>query len=377
VLTPTGRTPSMSGARRARAGTVALAAVLAVGSAVPAQAAPQPSRPGESAPGYGPDRFDVQAHRGGLGLTVENTLPAFAHALELGVTTLELDVHITADGHPVVTHDRVVLASKCQDTGPAVPEDPEYPYVGKLVWTLTLAQIRTLDCGSLQQNGFPRQQPAPGAGMPVLSEVFDLVDDHRAHRVRFNIETKHEAPRPGETASREQFVETVAQEVRAAGLLDRVVVQSFDWGALMLRQQIEPALPVAPLASGPFLEVGQPGASPWLGGLDIDDFGGDPVAAAASFGADVFQPIAGYPGNGSIANPGYEPFVTADMVRRAHQAGMSVVSWGVDDRATMDYLLDSGLDGMITNYPDVLRDAAADRGYKLPKAFPARGDGRV
>jgi glycerophosphoryl diester phosphodiesterase len=74
--------------------------------------------------------FDVQAHRGGLGLTVESTLASFDKALRLGVSTLELDVQITQDGQAVVTHDRKVNGAKCQDTAPVTPGDPDYPYVG-------------------------------------------------------------------------------------------------------------------------------------------------------------------------------------------------------------------------------------------------------
>ncbi len=81
--------------------------------------------------------FDIQAHRGGLGLTVESTIASFSHGLELGVSTLELDVQITQDGYAVVTHDRQVTGAKCKDTAPYTPGDPEYPYVGKFINTLT------------------------------------------------------------------------------------------------------------------------------------------------------------------------------------------------------------------------------------------------
>ena len=107
--------------------------------------------------------FDVQAHRGGLGLTVESTIASFSHGLELGVSTLELDVQITQDGHAVVTHDRRISGSKCKDTAPYTPADPEYPYVGKYINTLSLKQVKQLDCGSQTLPNFPGQQPDPGA----------------------------------------------------------------------------------------------------------------------------------------------------------------------------------------------------------------------
>jgi glycerophosphoryl diester phosphodiesterase len=106
----------------------------------------------ESAPGGEPapkrGEFDLQAHRGGMGLRPESTLSSFGNGMQVGVSTLELDVQITEDGVAVVTHDRRVSPRPCQDTAPAVPGDPEYPYVGKYVKTLTLKQVKTLDCGT-------------------------------------------------------------------------------------------------------------------------------------------------------------------------------------------------------------------------------------
>ena len=146
--------------------------------------------------------FDIQGHRGGLGLTVESTIASFSHGLELGVSTLELDVQITQDGYAVVTHDRKVDGKKCRDTAPYTPDDPEYPYVGRFINTLSLKQVKQLDCGSLPQANFPQQQPDPGARMPELRDIFALVHRFRAYGVKLNVETKVEAGAPAETAPR-------------------------------------------------------------------------------------------------------------------------------------------------------------------------------
>jgi glycerophosphoryl diester phosphodiesterase len=327
-----------------------------------------------------PREFDLQAHHGGIALTVENILPAFANALELGVSTLELDIQITEDRHAVVTHDRRISASKCQDTGPATPGDPEYPYVGDHVNTLTLAQVRMLDCGSLRHPAHPQQELAPGAPVPLLSEVFDLVRAYDARQVMLNIETKVEAGAPHETASREQFVQVVAALVRDANLARQVTIQSFDWGTLMRMRQVAPMLPVIALTNGQqFLQAGQPGASPWLGGIDIDDFMTDGrslqeacVAAVASFDADAVSPVHGDPQSGSVADEGYVPFTTPGLVDAAHAAGMDVVPWTVNDRSTMEYLIDMGVDGLITDRPDLLRQILAERGFRLPRSYELR-----
>jgi glycerophosphoryl diester phosphodiesterase len=318
-------------------------------------------------------RFDLQAHRGGLGLVTESTLEAFANALELGVTTLELDVQITEDLHAIVTHDRQVATAKCRDTDPAFAGDPEYPYVGDYIRNLTLAQVRTLACDKpLPQ--FPEQRVVAGARMPLLTDVFALVDCYDADKVRLNIETKVEAGAPEQTAPREQFVQIVARQVCEARLLDRVTIQSFDWGALMRMREVEPRLPLVALTNGDFLQVGRPGASPWLGGIDVDDFGGSLVAAAASFGADAISPVHGNPQGGKVGDPDYRPYTTPALVADAHDSGLAVIPWTIDDPATMASLMDAGVDGIITDYPDRLRELMAERGLRLPKPVrKARG----
>jgi glycerophosphoryl diester phosphodiesterase len=313
--------------------------------------------------------FDIQAHRGGLGLRSESTLSSFGNAIRLGVTTLELDLQITQDGQAVVTHDRRVAGNKCVDTAPATPGDSEFPYVGKYVNTLTLAQVKTLDCGSKKLPDFPAAVQSPGSRMPALREVFDLVKKYKADDVKLNIETKVEAGAPSETAPREQFVQVAAREIREAGFEKRVSIQSFDWGALIRMRQVAPKLPIVALTNFDFLQTGQPGKSPWLGGLDIDDFGGDPIRAIKSFKADAFSPVHGFPQGGKVTDPGYRPYVTKDMVRNAHRNGIKVVPWTIDDPATMDKLIDDGVDGIITDYPDRLRDVAKKRGFKLPRGY--------
>jgi glycerophosphoryl diester phosphodiesterase len=207
--------------------------------------------------------------------------------------------------------------------------------------------------------------------MPLLSEVFDLVREYRARNVTLNIETKVEAGAPHETAPREAFVETVVADIREARISRQVTIQSFDWGALMLMDETAPELPIVALTNYTFLQTGQAGASPWLGGIDIDDFDGDPIAAIDSFGADAFSPVHGSPQNGTVNDPNYVPYVTETMVAHAHDYGIEVVPWTVNDEATMRKLIDDGVDGIITDYPDVLREVMRDYGFRLPKRYCA------
>lgn len=190
----------------------------------------------------------------------------------------------------MITHDRKIRGKKCLDTAPVTPGDQLIPYVGKYVKDLTFAQVRSLDCGSLTQQEFPGRVASPGAKMPNLAEVFALADSYRASQVRFNNETKVEAGAPEETAPREQFVEVALREINKAHMQSRVSVQSFDWGSLRLVRERQPRIPTVALTNKDFLQAGQPGRPPWLGGLDADDFGGDLVAAAASLGFNAIPP---------------------------------------------------------------------------------------
>lgn len=303
-----------------------------------------------------------------MGAHTESSPYAFGAALEIGVSTVELDVQVTRDGQVVVTHDRQVNPEVSTDTVPAYPNDPMFPYVGKYIKDLTVAQIRTLDCGSVQKPGYPEQRTHPGSAMMLLSEVFELVRAYATSEVRLTIEAKIEAAAPEQTAPRDTFVAAVLEVIAAAGMAGRVSIRSFDWGALRRVHELDPHLPLVALTNGDFLQVGRPGASPWTGGIDVDDFAGDGVAAAASIpGVVCYAPVATRPQGGNLADGTATPYTTAEMVQRAHDYGLSIVPWTVDDRTTMEYLIDAGVDGITTNYPDRLRAVLIERNIAVPK----------
>ncbi|MEU5366211.1 glycerophosphodiester phosphodiesterase family protein [Streptomyces sp. NPDC005925] len=364
--------PSRRPLIRTLAAPAALAPLLAFALAVPATAHAGAAPPG--GPHVPPQKthFDLQAHRGGLGLTTESSLPGFAKALRLGVSTLELDTQITRDEKVVVTHDRQVSAQKCRDTAPVEAGDPVYPYVGKYIKDLTLAQIRTMDCGYQQVPGYPGQEVVHGHRLLELKDVLNLVKSYRAKQVTLNIETKVEAGAPEQTAPRELFVRRVYEEIHASGIEDQVTVQSFDWGSLKAMHRLAPGWPLVALTNYDFLEVGRPGASPWLGGIDADDYDGDFVKAAAAVpGVTALSPNYGFPQSGKVGDPGFRFYPDRAMVGSAHARGLKVVPWTCDDPATLEALIDLGVDGIITDYPDRLRTIMAERGMRLPKPYPA------
>jgi glycerophosphoryl diester phosphodiesterase len=134
--------------------------------------------------------FDLQGHRGARGLAPENTLEAFALALSIGVTTLELDLAMTRDDILVVSHDRRLNPDHTRG-----PDGKFLDTEGPAIRSLTLAEVQRYDVGRLKPRSnyaanFPEQKAADGARIPALSELFDLVKRSGASHVRFNIETK-------------------------------------------------------------------------------------------------------------------------------------------------------------------------------------------
>ncbi|MDQ0617258.1 glycerophosphodiester phosphodiesterase family protein [Arthrobacter globiformis] len=302
--------------------------------------------------------FDLQSHRGGRGEWTEESLAAFANSLKLGVSTLELDTHLTEDGKVIVWHDDTMQANKCADTAPAKPNDPEFPYAGDRVAELSLAQIKTLNCGYTQLAGYPEQQVIEGNRIAELRDVFQLVRDYGAKKVRFNVETKVEDGQAGGEGSL-ALTKAVVTEIYMAGMSGRTTVQSFDWSTLNYTRKIAPQLPVAALSSGDaWLQVGRPGAAPELGGIDIDDYDGSLAKAAEALGYDVISPTF--------------RSVTPQMIAEAHDFGLPVIPWTVNTTADMARLMDLGVDGIITDYPTRLRTLMDQRGLKLPKAYGSR-----
>lgn len=256
---------------------------------------------------------------------------AFARSLELGVSTLELDVVLTRDRQPLVWHDPTIAAEKCADTAPAFAGDPQYPYVGKLVHDLTLAQIRTLDCGR-RLDDFPNAEVVPGNRIATLPQVFALADSYRADAVRYNIETKVDADEP----EPQEFVDVILEAVRAAGKVERVDIQSFDWRTLPLVHRAEPSIPLVALYD--------------------EQTPGDPLIGALTVGADA-------------VSPDYRLVAGKPYVDRAHALGLKVIPWTVDDVDAMRRQIGYGVDGIITDYPTALRGVLAELSMPLPPAY--------
>ena len=295
--------------------------------------------------------FDLQGHRGARGLAPENTLPAFERALEIGVTTLELDVGVSADGVVVVSHDPYL--------NPQIVRDASGQWLagskGPLIRSLSFAQLQAYELGRIKPETpyaaqFNTQQPRDGTRMPALAALFDRVKALGADTVRFNIETKLDPGQPQDTVSPEAMTSALLQVIRDAGMVQRVTIQSFDWRTLQVVQKAEPKIPTAYLsfqnANNDNIRDGQ-----WTAGFKIADHGTVPRMVKAAGGA-IWSPNGGA--------------VTPELVKQAQGLGLKVLPWTINNPAEMEKLIGWGVDGIITDYPDRLRAVMQARNMPLP-----------
>jgi len=294
--------------------------------------------------------FDLQGHRGARGLAPENALPAFERALELGVNTLELDIGVTADNVVVVAHDPYL--------NPVFTRDAQGNWLsgsrGPLIKSLTFAQLQAYDVGRIREGTpyattFSTQQPRDGTRIPTLAQVFDLVKARNAN-VRFNIETKINPLQPDDTVSAEAMTQALLKAVRDAGMVRRVSIQSFDWRTLQLVQKAEPTIPTVYLSIQTANTDNISGGA-WTAGLRIADHGSVSKMVKAAGGA-VWSPNGGA--------------LTEALLKEGQALGLKVIPWTVNNPAEMEKFIAWGVDGIITDYPDRLRDVMRGRGMSLP-----------
>lgn len=299
--------------------------------------------------------FDLQGHRGARGLVPENTLAGFARALEIGVTTLETDLAVTKDGVLVLSHDSVFNPDIARSADGAWLVPPVPP-----INSLTLVELKRYDVGRIKPGSkyalqFPAQQPVDGARVPTLVELFDLAKSS-GKAPRFNIETKLSPDKPDEAPAPETFARVVVEAVRAAGLSNRITIQSFDWRTLIAARNLAPDIETVCLTAASTLKDrdvnGERRPSAWLAGFDPLTFAGSVPALAKAAGCGTWSP--------RFAE------VTADLVSDAHALGLKVVPWTINAPADMARVIDMKVDGLITDYPDRARDVLAAKGMALP-----------
>ena len=295
---------------------------------------------------------EVEGHRGARGLLPENSLPAFAKALEIGVDVLELDTGVTKDGVVVISHDPCLNPDFVRDASGAwvVPTTKDNKY-GKCIVDLTFDELQQFDVGRIKPGTeyakrFSSQQSIDGTRIPTLAALFVLVKQKGDARVRFNIETKLSPMARNETVSPQALVEKLLAVIRENDMAGRVAIQSFDWRTLQISQRLAPEIPTVYLSVQQKwmdnIGAGNREGSAWTAGFNAREFGDSvPRMVKAAGGAAVGKTWSPYFGD-----------VTPAKIAEAKALGLKVVVWTVNEPKDIEQMLMWKVDGIISDYPD-------------------------
>jgi len=280
--------------------------------------------------------FWLQGHRGARGLFPENTLEGFRRAKALGINAFEVDVGMTADNEVVLCHDLTL--------NPDITRGPDGRWLtrqGPPIWSLRLDELRAYDVGRIRPGSHyaalhPDQQPQDGARIPTLAELLRL-----DHDFALNIEIKTNPRYPDQTPAAADLAEAVLAVLDREGAASRVMIESFDWRGPRHVRKIRPELRLAWLTR----EATVRDAALWWGGPEPSDFGGSVPRAVAAEGGSVWAPE--------------HVDLTPELVAEAHDLGLTVLPWTANDPADIGRLLRWGVDGLITDRPDIARPIVA------------------
>jgi glycerophosphoryl diester phosphodiesterase len=278
----------------------------------------------------------------------------------MGVDTLELDIGVTKDGALVVSHERGLNPDLARNPDGVYVAPPGIPFV-----QMRLEDVRKYDVGQIRPGStyaaqFPDQLKLPGTPIPTLREVIDLVRKSGDRHVRLNIETKIDPNHPDESPDPQRFVALLLDLVAAENFGDRVMVQSFDWRTLQLVQKLAPAIPTVylTLQRGKAPTVFPDKASNWTAGFNPADHQNSLPRTIKAAGGAIWSPYFG------DVNPA--------LISEARSLGLQVVVWTVNKPADIARMIDIGVDGIISDHPDLLRKIAGEKGVALPKGSPVK-----
>lgn len=310
------------------------------------------------------DVFDLEAHRGGRDVRPENTLYSYAYAIELGATSIECDMQLTKDGQIVMSHNPILNSDITRDENGNYIENNKYD-----IRLMTVDELKKFDVGVMNPNCgeyydlHGKTQFTYDAKIPTLEELMQLIQSYGDKNIVLNIETKS-YPDPASAgyknnADPKKFVEVFNNIVKKYDMDDRVVLQSFDWQTLIEMKKLNPNISTSALwqeqpswgRDSESLRRYEKKKSPWLGGLDINDYQGNPVKAAHAIGADIIS--------------SYYTEISKQDVDEAHSLGMKVIPWTVNNEKDMNMLLDMGVDGIISDKPWLLKQVLEKRNIKL------------
>lgn len=283
-------------------------------------------------------KFDLQGHRGARGLRPENTIPAFIIALDSGVTTIELDLAITKDKQVIVSHEPWMSTSIClRPDGSEIPQKEEKAFN---IYQMTYEEVAQFDCGSKGNDKFPEQVKMK-VSKPLLTDVIIAIENHiksySQYEVDYNLEIKSSPSGDNKShPSPEVFSDLVYNLLDQYLPLERIVIQSFDFRVLKYWHGKYPDIRLAALIE-------------------------NTKSVDANLRSLAFKP--------SVYSP-YFKVLTKEKVDYLQAQKIRVIPWTVNEIADMNKMLQWGVDGFITDYPD--RAAGLGLGIKRPETPVSR-----
>jgi glycerophosphoryl diester phosphodiesterase len=272
-------------------------------------------------------RIDIQGHRGARALFPENTLEGFLAASALGVPAFELDVGMTADGVVVVSHDPAL--------NPEITRDAAGAWLtgrGPTIYSLTYAELGGYDVGRIRPGSrmsllFPGQVAHDGARIPTLGAILAALP-----AARFTIEVKTDPDRPDRTTAPHVLTDAALSVIDDAGAASRVIVEAFDWRVQRHVRRTRPDIRLAWLTRPATV---RDAALWWDGAVP----GHSVPAAVAAEGGPIWAPD--------------HSDLTRAQIHEAHALGLSILPWTVNRPVDMRRLIGWGVDGLISDRPDL------------------------
>lgn len=303
----------------------------------------------------------IYGHRGARGLSPENSLPAYNTCLNIGVDYVDMDVHLTKDKVIVVTHDFTLNPDLTRDTQGEWIDAKNPP----LIKDLTFAQLQKYDIGQLKpiteySNYFPYQHAVNKTKISSLEDVINYVKKH-SPQVKFQIEIKTDPEHPDYSFSPQEIAQETVKVLQKTQISDKTELQSFDWRVLKEIQKLDPSIATAYLTdkeiSDNMKNFDPKVAGLWSDGKLLKDYKNSIPYMIAKLGGKIWGPES--------------KELNAKLVQEAHYLGLKVVPWSMvdslDDPKEINRMIDIGVDGIISDRPDIVRGILAARGYTVPK----------
>jgi glycerophosphoryl diester phosphodiesterase len=287
------------------------------------------------------DAIRIHGHRAARGVLPENTMVGCRNTLDIGLKILELDILVTADGIPVVTHYPRLMAAATRDQN-----GRWLRYDSHLIYMMSFDTLQEFDVGGLRANTsygnkYPDQAFLTGVRVPSLAQVAGLIKEPEFEDVWLNLEIKSSPEAPENTPPLPELVSTVLRVLTDQKISDRVFIQSFDWRVLSELQRQMPDMPRSYLSyiqrKNPTVTVNIYEGSVWMDGVSLAPHAGALPQAIASLGGQIWSP--------------YFQDINTTELDEAHRLGLIVNAWTVNEPSEIHRMIDLGVDGIITDYP--------------------------